>query len=197
MGIVRERLGLMKFLKLGLMIKSAEREFSAVSLKVVRERGLSDDVFIKNIVMQSSAFRALTETVGEEDALDISHRITEETAFGLMSEIFPTTADFLAFKNPLDAAKSYILALMEANRRAGLHDSELVYDSVDAFQINVTYCAFREIPRLLGVPKAALSSCYGDDVFFPQVCGDLGLRFVRKGTLARGDDFCDFRFEVI
>ena len=197
MGIVREKLGLVRFLKLGLMIKNAERKFSTVDMGAVRERGLTDEAFIKNIILQSSAFCALTEMVGEEDALEISYKITDATAFGLMSEIFPTTADFLAFENPLEAAKAYILALMEADKRAGLHESELVYDSDDAFQINVTYCAFREIPMLLGVPKAALPSCYGDDVFFPKICGDLGLRFVRKGTLARGDDFCDFRFELV
>ncbi|MBN1572001.1 MAG: L-2-amino-thiazoline-4-carboxylic acid hydrolase [Deltaproteobacteria bacterium] len=197
MGILRERLGLLRLMKLGLMMKSAEREFSAVDLGTVRERGLTDEAFIKNIILQSSAFCALTEMVGEEDALETSYEIAERTALELMSEILPSTSDFLALEKPLDAAKSYILALMEADKRAGLHENELVYDSADAFQINVTYCAFREIPRLLGVPKTALPSCYGDDVFFPQICGELGLRFVRKGALARGDDFCDFRFEVI
>lgn len=197
MGILRKRLGLARFIKLGLTMKGAERGFSAVDLDPVRKRGLTDVAFIKSIVMQSSVFHALTEMVGEEDALDISYKITEETAFGIMSEMFPSASDFLAFENRLDAAKAYILALMEADRRAGLHESELVHDSPDAFQINVKYCAFREIPRLLGVPKGALPSCYGDDVFFPKICRELGLRFVRKGTLARGDDFCDFRFEVI
>lgn len=195
--ILRDRIGLIRLMKFGLTMKQIEREFSAVDLDPVRKRGLSDEAFIDNIVRQSSAFCALSKIVGEERALEILYEIADRTAFGLMSGLLPSTSDFLTFDKPLDTAKDYILALMEADRRTGLHESELVYDSDDAFQINVTYCAFCEIPKCLGAQNAALPSCYGDDVFFPRVCGDLGLRFVRKGTLARGDDFCDFRFEVI
>ncbi len=197
LGVLKKHFGLVKLLRMFLILKKTEKEFSNQNLASIREKGLSDEAFIKNIIRQSSFFYALTKVAGKEKALELMNEITEKTAWDLMSEIMPSTADFSTFDNPLNAAKEYIHAMMDADKKAGLHESELVYDSDDAFQINVTYCAFAEIPKRLGVMEATLSTCYGDDIFFPKVLEELGLRFVRKGTIARGDDVCDFRVEVI
>jgi hypothetical protein len=66
-----------------------------------------------------------------------------------------------------------------------------------AIGINVTYCAFCEIPRLCGIVEACEPGCYSDEVVFPGHLEPLGIRFLRTKTLARGGDCCDFRWERI
>ncbi len=197
LGILRKQIGILKLFRMLLIFKKTEKKFSTHNIDSARENGLSDEDFIKNIIRQASFFYALTEVVGKERAVELMYEITEQTAIDIMTEMMPAAAEFSTFDNPLSVAKEYILAMMAANKKVGIHESELVEDTDDAFQVNVTYCAFCEIPKSLGVMEAALSSCYADDVFFPKVMGEMGLRFVRKGTLARGDDVCDFRYEVI
>ena len=170
---------------------------SKIDLSQVRKKGLEDEEFIKYIIDRTAAFSALSKVLTKGEALDINYEITEEVSPEMMSHMMPTEDEFLAFDDPLFAAKKYIFALMEADKKVGLHDSVVAEDKGDAFQVNVTYCAFCEIPKLLGIIEAALPSCYGDDVFFPAVCEKVGLRFVRKGTIARGNEFCDFRFERV
>jgi hypothetical protein len=195
--ILRRRLGLLKLLRFMILFMCEKKRMSRVDLSPVREKGLEDEEFIKEIIDRTAVFSALSKVLTKEEALDINYGITEEVATEMMSCMMPTEDEFLAFDDPLFAAKKYIFALMEADKRVGLHDSVVAEDKADAFQVNVTYCAFCEIPRLLGIVEAALPSCYGDDVFFPAVCENIGLRFVRKGTLARGNEFCDFRFERV
>ncbi len=73
----------------------------------------------------------------------------------------------------------------------------ILEDSDKAIAVNVTYCAFCEIPRLCGIVEACDPGCYSDEVFFPGYLEPLGMRFVRTKTLARGGDCCDFRWERI
>ena len=193
--IVKNRLGLMKSVKLLLLFKKEKRRMHNVDISAVREKGLKNEAFIDYIIDQTAIFSAMSKIVGIEEALDIHYEVTEELAFEMMSFMMPEVKEFQAFDDPLAAAKDYILATMKANREVGIHETELIEDSKDAFQVNVTYCAFCEIPKLLGIMEAARPSCYGDDVFFPPMCEKLGLRFLRDRTLARGDDCCDFRFE--
>ena len=88
-----------------------------------------------------------------------------------------------------------VLALFDADQNMGAHVIELVENSSDVFQINCVYCAWYEIAKQLGVEEACLPSCYSDDVFLPQLCQSIGVRYDRTTTLARGGDICDFRFE--
>jgi hypothetical protein len=60
-------------------------------------------------------------------------------------------------------------------KNAGLHEYEVIEDSDDAIQINITYCAFSEIPRLCGIIEACDPSCYGDEVSIPNAAELLGI----------------------
>ena len=80
-------------------------------------------------------------------------------------------------------------------QRTGCHHFQVIEDTYDALQFNITYCAWWEIAKLLGVEKACTAHCHADDVFLPNFLSSFGVVFKRTTTLARGGDFCDFRYE--
>jgi hypothetical protein len=85
--------------------------------------------------------------------------------------------------------------MIQAMAQKGLEEAPVVQDEEDVFQLNVTYCAWAEVARALGNPYYCYySTCYGDKVFFPDLCRKAGFEFERKGTLAQDAPFCDFRF---
>jgi hypothetical protein len=195
LSIVRKHLGHFGTLRLLVRTEIEKRRMKKIDISPVRRKGQLDEEFIDTVVGKTALFSALQRLVGVKKALDIHYEIMDAVAGDLMTHMLPGPEDFNACGDPFAAAKSYIFALMEADGRVGAHLSEVVEDSPDAFQVNVTYCAWCEIPKLLGVPESALPDCYGDDVFFPAVSEEIGLGFKRVGTIARGDRVCDFRFE--
>ena len=115
---------------------------------------------------------------------------------GPMNEMIqPSVDQFRQMEDAFKAYCDYLMAFFEAEKSAGLHEYDVIEDSDKAIAINVTYCAFCEIPRLCGIVEACDPGCYSDEVFFPAYLKPLGIRFVRTKTLARGGDCCDFRFE--
>ncbi len=85
--------------------------------------------------------------------------------------------------------------MMNAMEQKGLEEAEVVEDTDDVFQLNVTFCAWAEVARVLGDPYYCYySTCYGDEVFFPHLCKKAGFEFKRTGTLSQGASVCDFRF---
>jgi hypothetical protein len=97
--------------------------------------------------------------------------------------------------DPFGGLRKYLLAFFEAEAKAGLHEFRVVEDSDDALAVDVTYCAFCEIPKRLGIVEACESGCYSDEVFMPGFLEPFDIRFLRTRTLGRKDDHCDFRFE--
>ncbi len=109
--------------------------------------------------------------------------------------MMPSADETRRFDDPFKAFKEYSLAGPEAARRAGCHDIEIVEDTADALQLDITYCVWHEIARQLGVEEACLPNCYSDDVVLPGSLEPLGIVFKRTNTLARGGARCDFRYE--
>jgi hypothetical protein len=194
---IKERLGLLKMILLAFRISKERKRLSREDLSEVRNRGLRDESFISYMINNAAIFSALAKFVGKGEALEIHNEIMDIIAPIVNSHIFPSEEEFRKFDDVLAALREYCVAIFKANEKAGLHSFELVEDAADAFQVNINYCAYYEIPRQLGIPEAALPLCYGDDVFLPPIAEGAGIRFARKGTLARGDKFCDFRFERI
>jgi hypothetical protein len=164
---------------------------------VAREHGLTSQSFLESLIQRAATFAAMARAVGEEKALEIQMQVAESVAAELMAFIFPTTDELNACGDPFVAFKEYMKAGNVASVAAGVHEVETVEDTPDVYRFNVTYCAFHSIPDEAGWGAACLPSCYGDDLFFPTVCTPIGARFVRTGTLARGDKVCDFCFERV
>jgi len=192
---IRRRLGIWGSLRLLVVARRRERQFQAVDLTPVRERGLVSEDFIREMIRNAALFSAMEERVGQGEARAVFHEIMDEVSRPMNEAILPSAEDLGDDEDAYQAFRDYFLAFFEAEKRDGLHAYEVVEDSEKAIAINVTYCAFCEIPRLLGVVEACDPSCYSDEVFFPGYLEPVGIRFARTKTLARGGDCCDFRFE--
>lgn len=195
--IIRKNIGLINLIRLLFRMMAENRRMSAHDMSAVRQRGLADGDFLKGQIQMAALFSAMSRIFGKERALEISREIMDTAGPAVLGVIMPESEDFKKVGDPFEAFRKYNMAHMAANKEAGIHDFEVIEDGEDAFQINVTYCASCEIPKQLGVVEACQPSCYADDVFFPDFCEKMGTRFIRKGTLARGDDVCDFRYERV
>ena len=195
--IIRRHLGILNSLRLMLLARREKKRLAGVDLTPVRQKGLTSDFFIQQTLENTAVFSALNEITGKEKAVAIGHDIMDKIAWPMNELLYPSVDQYRQMDNPFQAYRDYMRALMVAEKNAGLHEYDVIEDSDKAIAINITYCAFSEIPRLCGIVEACELGCYGDEVFFPSYLEPLGIRFVRTKTLARGNDCCDYRFERI
>lgn len=196
-AIIRKHLGLLSSLRLLYTTGREKQRLSRVDMTPVRQKGLKSESFIKQRVEDTAQFSAMAKIAGKEKTLAITHEIMDKVAIPLNDLIMPPVEQFLQMEDIFKAQRDFLMAFFIAEKNAGLHEYEVIEDSKDAIAINVTYCAFCEIPRLCGIIEACDPSCYGDEVSIPYALEPLGIRFIRTKTLARGGDCCDYRFERI
>jgi hypothetical protein len=195
--VIRRQLGLAGLLRLPLLSWRQKRRMRRIDLGPVREKGLTHQAFIDLMIGQTAMFSATVELAGMDRALSIFREIMDRVATPMNEALQPSTAELGQVGDPFAAFRKYLLAFFEAEKEAGLHEYRVVEDSDGAIAVDVTYCAFCEIPKRLGVMEACESGCYADEVFFPDYLEPLGVRFVRTQTLARKGDCCDFRYERV
>jgi hypothetical protein len=195
--VIRKHLGLLGLLRFALLSRREKRRMSRFDLASVRAKGLRNHAFIDLIVEQTAMFAATAKIAGMERALAMHREIMDRVAVPMNEALLPTGSEFERVGDPFAALRSYMLAFFEAEEKAGLHEFCIVEDSEDALALDVTYCAFCEIPKQLGFREACEPGCYSGEVFFPSFLEPLGIRFVRSETLARKGRCCDFRFERI
>ena len=192
---VSKELGLLNLIRYVFLHRKEKARMSKLDLSAVREKGMRDEGFISSQIEWAAMFSALSKLRGSEKAIQILSEVMEATTPLAFAHMMPSIEDTKSFDDPFKAFKEYNLAGPEAARRSGCHDIEIVEDTDDALQLDITYCAWHEIARQLGVEEACLPNCYSDDVLFPGYLEPLGIVFKRTNTLARGGSRCDFRFE--
>ena len=170
---------------------------SGMDLTNIRQKGLVNEKFIRSQIRFAAMYSAMSKTAGKEKALEILNRVIDDVVPITFQSISPTPEDFRRSGDPWEAWKKYFIAMAEADKNAGCHEYQLVEDTENTFQMNCIYCAWYEIPKLLGVKEACLPSCYADEVYLPDALKTIGIAFKRTGTIARGNNCCDFRFERI
>ena len=196
--VTLKRLGLFKVLRLPGLIREEETKMRAVDFSPLRGRGLDKEELRAGVLSQVAAFAAVARLAGTEKAVEIFEEITRKVGLDVWEAQAPTAEDFNSCGGDGFAAfRAYFDAMMEANRRAGVLEYDVAEDSDDDVQYDVSSCVFLELATLLGYPEAARHLCLADDVYFPDECRKMGARFIRAGTLARGDRRCDFRFERV
>jgi hypothetical protein len=193
--VFRKHLGLFGLLRLLLLSRREKRRMLRMDLDPVRRKGVTNEKFIDFLVGNTALFLATERMVGMERALSIHREIMDEVAPLMNEAILPSRSELEQADDVFTAFRAYLLAFFEAEKEAGLHEFRVMEDSEEALAVDVTYCAFCEIPKRLGMMEACESGCYSDEVFFPGFLEPFGIRFVRTQTLARRGDHCDFRFE--
>jgi hypothetical protein len=194
---VTKELGLLNLIRFLFLRRKEKARMSKVDLSAVREKGMRDEAFIGSQIEWAAMFSALSKLLGSERAIEILNGVMEATSPQAFVYMMPTVEDLKRFDDPFKAFREYERAGPEAARRTGCHDIEIVEDTDDAFQTDITYCVWHEIARTLGVEEACQPNCYSDDVFLPGYLEQLGIVFKRTSTLARGGARCDFRFERV
>ena len=193
--VFRKHLGLLGLLRLFILSWREKRRMLHMDLDPVRRKGVTNEKLIDFLVGNTAMFSATERMVGMERALSIHREIMDEVATLMNEAILPSRSEFEQVDDLFGAFRAYLLAFLEAEKKAGLHEFRVVEDSDEALAVDMTYCAFCEIPNRLGIVEACESGCYSDEVFFPGFLEPFGIRFVRTQTLARKGDHCDFRFE--
>ena len=173
---------------------ATKRDWSRLKTKGISQANLN--LIIKKIVMS----KVLADKLGLEEAFRLRNRLSDKIAYDVLEEVFAPAKVFMACGKGdfLKAFKEYYSALCRAMDRAGLESGEIVKDTEDEFQLNITYCAWCEVAKTLGNAYLCYyATCYGDEVFFPKLCEDTGFEFTRTGTLTTGNSACDMKFSRI
>jgi len=177
---------------------AAEREeLLQMPLTTIRQKPWSSDTFIDARIGGAALYSALSQVVGADSALKMILEIAEVTAPRFTPYWWPASEDFLSFDDPFATFKDWFLSLWEADREIGAHQYVLTENSDDTVQVDVTYCAWYDTYRQLGMGDACRGECYAANVVFPKLCTPVGIRFIKKGTLSEGAAVCDYRIERV
>jgi hypothetical protein len=162
----------------------------------LKVKGISDR-HLGQIIKKIALAKVMAEMMGIEKAAQLRNKLSQRISVPVFEEMFAPAEVFIQCGDGdfLPPFKTYYVAMMEAMAQKGLEEAKVVEDGDDVFQLNVTYCAWAEVARALGNPYYCyFSTCYGDEVYLPDLCRKAGFEFERKGTLAQGAPVCDFRF---
>ena len=158
---------------------------------IANELDISNVNFVKYLLNRATGFGALCKVVGKEETLKMYFKLADKCTYDFMKYLNPNVEELEACGDPFEVFKEYMRAGLEANADIGIHKFEEVEETDDIYRFNITDCAFYSVPDKIGLRDACLSSCYGDEVFYPKYCDQFGVEFIRKNTIARGDKVCD------
>lgn len=192
-AVVTPRLGFFEKIRFGLAFLRQRRRASALDLSDLRAAGMNNQAFLTQQLEYLAMYAALDEIVGPARAQEISLAIMDATAREPMLACLPDPEQVRASGDPLEVFRAYFVAAPEASRKAGCLELTVV-DEPDATGFDVSWCVWLELARRMGVPDACKPNCYSDNIAFPDYFRDLGIDYVRTGTLAGGCARCDFRF---
>jgi hypothetical protein len=180
--------------------REALREFSywrQQDWSHLRQRGLSQEN-LERILKEMSMAKVMAEALGLKKAAHLRRRLSSRVADAVLQAVFAPPEVFIVLGNGdfLPPFKKYYAALLEAMDREGLQAGTVVEDNPDILQVNITYCAWAEVAKVMGNPLYCYySTCYGDEVYFPKLAEAGGFQFERYGTLGQGEPSCDHRFK--
>jgi hypothetical protein len=152
---------------------------------------------LERILKEMSMAKVMAQALGLKKAAHLRRRLSDRVSNAILRAVFAPPEVFIACGRGdfLPAFRKYYTAYLEAMACSGLQVGQVVEDTPDILQINITYCAWAEIARAMGNPLYCYySTCYGDEVFFPCLAQAAGFKFERYGTLVEGNLSCDYRF---
>ena len=196
LACMRREIGLVDVLRVLARSRRLERGIDRGVVSAIRDQGLRDERFLSTRLEETALVAAMVEILGLERAREAYQQILEAVADDVMLALIPTAEELQAFDDPFAAFHAYLAGVLRANASAAIHLTEVREDTTDVFAYDVTYCVYERVAAAFGDPALCdISSCAGDDVSFPRLCGQIGARFRRRSTLAAGAACCDFRFE--
>lgn len=195
-SVIIKEMGLWKALRLRSLIRKKTKQLSKINLDRIRTFCTNEE-FIQAKIADAATYAAFQDLTSPEEVDEIYKKIMNKVVPIMGDSMYPDPNLINSEENRFDLVKQYILSIMQADQKDGLHIIEVVEDTPDALQFNVTKCAWFETKKELGIPEATFQDCYADEVSLPGLLEKVDVKFVRTQTIASGAKFCDFRFERI
>jgi hypothetical protein len=156
-----------------------------------------NEEFIKEKIQDAATYAAIQELTSPDKVKEVYITIMDQIFPIIGSIIYPDPSLVSNFEQPFEAIKQYMLSMLDADVKEGLHHYELIENTNHVLRFNVTHCAWFEIKKELGIPEATFQDCYADEASLPSILDQVGIEFSRKKTIAEGFPYCDFCFKKI
>ncbi len=195
--IILKNLSLLQRLKLLYYFNKERGKASKLDLSDIKARGMKNLDFLKQQLDYIAMFSALSRIVGKDNSLRIMFRVMEKTAPDAFSQFSPEHETIIKYGNSLEFFRKYFEPLPNACSKAGCLEMVLTENTEKCFQYDITWCVWLELSKKMGIPEACIPNCYADDYAYPSYFQNYGIKYSRKGTLAKGSSSCDTRFELL
>ena len=172
-----------------------KKRSTTLDLSDIRAKGMKNEVFIKQQLEYLSLFSALKIVVGVDSALNIMYAVMDATAAEALLLSLPEVEEIRKLGEPYEVFRSYFNVLPETAIKAGCHQGVISDLKLNSCQFDIHYCVWLELSKKMSVPEACIPNCYADDIAYPKYFESLGIKYIRTGTLAKGNTCCDLRFE--
>lgn len=143
--------------------------------------------FARSIAPLIAAYRVLERT-GDPDPLG-ALRMMSDARLGILARV---AGVFARLPVPWSVFTRLVDKVMASGFPSAGWDISWVEKSDDRLVFDIHGCFYLRAFEHYGVPELTALACHGDDILYQRLPG---ARFVRTGTLGRGDPACDFRFE--
>ena len=195
--IILKKISFVQRFELMYWFLKAKRKAVNLDLSDIRSLGMNNVSFINQQLEYLSMFWALVKVLNLSKALEIMYQVMDATASDALLQSSPQTNDIKSFGDSFDFFRRYFAVLPEVSAKAGCHKMAITKDSANSFQFNVQWCVWYELAKKMDIPEACIPNCYADDLAYPDYFNQFGIHYSRTGTLAKGAQCCDFRFERI
>ena len=196
LSTIRKELGIWTSLKLLFRIRKKTREYTNVNLNRIRTF-CNNEEFIEERIKDAATFAALQELTSPSKAKELYITILDQVYPIIGEIIYPNPNAVSSSEEPFELIKEFIFAMLEADKKEGLHDFELIENTSDVLRFNIIHCAWCEIKKELGVPEATFQDCYADEASLPSLLEKVGMQFSRTQTIVEGSPYCDFCIKKI
>jgi len=195
--IIFEHLSTAQKFKLMYFYLKENRKASKLDLSDIRAKGMTNDKFIKQQLEYLAMFAALAKVLDSAQAIEIMKQVMEATAVEAFSKSSPEHEIIEKYGDTLEFFRKYFDPLPRVCLKAGCLDMNFTEDTKNCFQMDIHWCVWLELAKKMGIPEACIPNCYADDLAYPDYFKKYGIKYSQKGTLAKGANCCDLKFERI
>lgn len=143
---------------------------------------------LKNVIFSKPALYLVLQEKGlsKEEAYDVVYEFLHTVVCVKSKKQYQTIEKIPCFFTIFK--KAFIGKMTKSDLWTG----SLKYSGKDSFEVDITRCLWHDACNEAGCPEVCKLFCGNDDENF----GELRkVKFIRKGTLGKGNEMCDFMFE--
>ena len=192
MRALRRRYGTWRLVRLGIAVGRERRVVRRRHPEVVDELRRDWGAGAVNEALSMTAlFEVLVPIEGREGAYDVTREIFEAIAPASMQALYESEALARCDGDRFENFKKFHLAMFDNSQELFPNTQT---DDGDHFTTTVTRCGNVEVFSALGCPELGRLGCDHDLAGYPAIADLHDVVFRRPTTIAKGGEFCSFRF---